>query len=326
MSTLKTAVISLAFAAAVLAPAIASADTTPWWCNTPLGAWWGVQNCQAPSNGTGGLLVYVSVANSNAPTLSPSDFTVSVEGQNPSPASFGGSINGSPVVLYPGSYSVSVSNLRSYTASYSSGCSGTLPGSKYALCVITLNNTASNYYGVVPYAGPSNQRLTCSSAYPTVSIGNLGRFAAVGGKGAYNWATASDSYLNSGTLLNTAFMSSGMQTVVVTSGNEVATCSVNVVSEQGYGARPGSYIPSGTAGNPIYGAPYMGTPGPYVGAPGSYAGTPDVTLVSNSYPTLPNAGFEPENAAALAFAVVLLLGASIALYPHARKAFAVVLR
>ncbi len=53
---------------------------------------------------------------------------------------------------------------------------------------------------------------------------------------------------------------------------------------------------------------------------------PNVTLSSVAYPLLPNAGMGPTSLAGVAFAVVLLLGASITLYSHVKKAFAVVTR
>jgi hypothetical protein len=51
---------------------------------------------------------------------------------------------------------------------------------------------------------------------------------------------------------------------------------------------------------------------------------PIVTSYVN--PRFPNTGFEPINAAQMAFALVLLMGAAIAAYPYARKALTLAVR
>jgi hypothetical protein len=53
---------------------------------------------------------------------------------------------------------------------------------------------------------------------------------------------------------------------------------------------------------------------------------PNIAVSSVFYPFLPDTGFAPQTLAAFAFAFVLLLGAGIALYPYARKAFTIVTR
>ncbi len=50
------------------------------------------------------------------------------------------------------------------------------------------------------------------------------------------------------------------------------------------------------------------------------------TISKGYIPYLPNTGFEPQNGAALAVALVLLLATGFFLYPHVRKAFTVILR
>lgn len=54
--------------------------------------------------------------------------------------------------------------------------------------------------------------------------------------------------------------------------------------------------------------------------------TPPVTLQKGYIPALPSTGFPPVSAAALAFAVVLLLGAGVFLYPYARYSITAFLR
>ena len=298
MSTLKSLGFSFVFAATLAVPSVALADT-PWWCNTSFGAWWGAQNCVAPANGTGGVLVYVQVTGP-APLLAPGNFTVAVSGQNPNPTTFQGSINGNPVLLNPGSYSIAVSNPQGYTASYSYGCSGNLGAGQYQLCVVTMSAPNAYPYGpVTPYTGPGSVPLACSPASQMVSLGNVARFTAMGGKGAYTWSTGDRVFQNVGPVLNVSFSTAAPQIIMVQSGTETATCAVTVTTAPGYGA--------------------PGTP-----AQATY------TVGYTNYPTLPNTGFEPllitlkENTVALA--VVFLLIAAVPLYPYARKALTAFVR
>jgi YVTN family beta-propeller protein len=90
-----------------------------------------------PSGSTTFLDVITNVINNNQGTKKPSDFTISVSGNNPSPSSFSGSSSGTSVTLKPGSYEVSVTERPSgYTTSYSSDCSGTAKGG-HLQCTIT---------------------------------------------------------------------------------------------------------------------------------------------------------------------------------------------
>ncbi|MFZ0897011.1 MAG: hypothetical protein WAZ77_21125 [Candidatus Nitrosopolaris sp.] len=66
----------------------------------------------------------------------PSDFTISVTDNSPSPGSFAGSSSGTIVTLKAGSCKVSESPVPGYVASYSSGCSGSIGGGKTIKCNI----------------------------------------------------------------------------------------------------------------------------------------------------------------------------------------------
>src|SRR5712691_6592205 len=67
----------------------------------------------------------------------PSDFTITVSGNSPKPASFAGSSLGTTVTLNPGKYSVSASSVSGYTTTYSTGCSGSIAGVQTIKCIIT---------------------------------------------------------------------------------------------------------------------------------------------------------------------------------------------
>ncbi|MGA7042634.1 MAG: hypothetical protein WBY71_03095, partial [Nitrososphaeraceae archaeon] len=75
--------------------------------------------------------------NGGVGTKKPSDFTITVSGNNPSPSSFSGSLSGTSVTLRSGSYKVTEDSMPSYTTRYSSGCSGTANGGVPIKCTIT---------------------------------------------------------------------------------------------------------------------------------------------------------------------------------------------
>ncbi len=84
------------------------------------------------------LNVVNQVINNNIGTKKPSDFTITVSGNNPSPKSFPGSSSGTPVTLRSGSYKVTEDNgITGYSTSYSSGCSGDASGGVPIKCSIT---------------------------------------------------------------------------------------------------------------------------------------------------------------------------------------------
>lgn len=258
----------------------------------------------AQSASTALLTVYVQVINQNPgfPALTPGNFQVSVTGQSPSPSTFAGSQQGTLVTLNPGSFTVTIVNPMNYTINYSTGCNNTLIAGQSHTCVITVSAPSYNWPFPSPYPYPQNPpALTCRTDTPTVALGQTARFTALGGAGGtYNWSTPTQNYPNVGPVLSIAFNQSGMQTVQVTNAAQTATCSVVVTP---------SYYPQPTPPVPTY--PYPG---------------PQVPPVLTVMPSFPNTGIEPQNGAALAFATVLLLGAAIAGYPYARKAFALAVR
>jgi hypothetical protein len=150
--------------------------------------------------------------------------------------------------------------------------------------------------------------VACTSSYPVVSVGNAGRFTVVSNvQGPFQWVAEDYSVVEAGPVFVTPFMHAGPAQVDVVYGSIRSTCYVDVIPTPGYGepyARPAFTDFSDQ----------------------NYGYGPNVTLTSVAYPFLPNTGFEPQTMAAFAFAIVLLLGTAIALYPHAKKAFAIVTR
>ena len=93
------------------------------------------------------LVVTTKVDNTNGGTKKPSDFTISVTGNSPKPSSFSGSSLGSTVTLKPGTYSITESSVLGYTATYSSGCSGSISAGQTVSC------TVANEYQTSPPLG-----------------------------------------------------------------------------------------------------------------------------------------------------------------------------
>jgi len=284
---------------------------TNWWTTN----WNNANNANNANCTNGQLLVYVQVLNGNssyAYNQAPSAFTVTVNGQNASPSSFAGSLSGTPVSVL-GSYSVQAIQLSGYSASYSTGCNGSIVNGQQATCVITENTTS--YYSPYPTPYPYpyyNQQLSCTPSFQTVNLGQTVTFNAEGGDySQYNWSANNRSYLNVGPSLNIVMENTGTQTVTVTNGTATASCTVDVV----YSGAPVSVI------NPI------NTVQPITTIATSY---PNVVVTPSYIPRLPNTGYEPlfsaAGASTLAFALVLLMAAAIAAYPYVRQAFAVVLR
>lgn len=304
----RSLIVSVGLLAAVFAvfPAVASAQVTT--CNQGFASFWGINNTTC---GSATLAVYVQVQNRDGVLFqNPSDFTVTVSGQNPNPSTFAGSIGGERVSIRPGSYSISVPVTRGFTPTYSTGCHGVLAPNENALCVVTMTSNATNYpypqpyqpcLSVAPYTCTyPGQVLQCTPSVQTVAAGQPVTFTAIGGTGAYSWTTASRSFVNVGPQLNTTLTSAGAQTVTVTSGSQTATCTVTVT---------GVYVA------PVITPIYTNTIAPSIALAQQY-------VVAR----LPNTGFAPQNGAEAAFAVALLMAAGIVTYPYIRRAFLVVAR
>ncbi len=269
---------------------------------------------QSPTVGL--LNVYVQVINQTGTSYGPGNFTVAVSGQNPNPLTFHGSIQGTLVNLDPGAYSVTIANTSGFTTNYSIGCDSTITAGGTQTCVITVNAGSYNYNRsyVYPYTYQTPP-LVCRTDTPIVSVGQPARFTASGGVGGtYNWKTPYNNFPNSGPVLTTVLDGSGVQSVAVTNAAQTATCNVTVTP--GYFQQPISTVtPTYPTYNPTY--PNYNTYPVYTAQP---------TYTATAYPRLPNTGLEPIQSAQLAFALVLLVGAAIAVYPYARKSFAIAIR
>jgi len=141
------------------------------------------------------LFVALNVDNTKGGTKNPSDFTIHVSGNSPSPSSFPGSSSGTTVRLNAGTYNVAADidyDKTGYTTKYSSGCSGTISvgtlcsvSAKYTRPDVTLHVTNN-----IPVKCPNIQVPTCPDdkntgmlttiTLPTWSGGKLTREFPVG--------------------------------------------------------------------------------------------------------------------------------------------------
>jgi hypothetical protein len=74
-------------------------------------------------------------------TATPSQFTIRVTGNNPTPSTFQGSSSGTTVTLGQGSYQVIETPIADYTPTYSSECSGSISAGQTKTCTITNTYT-----------------------------------------------------------------------------------------------------------------------------------------------------------------------------------------
>ena len=97
----------------------------------------------------GTLIVTKNVINFDGAKNSakPSDFTITVHGNNPSPSSFQGSSSGTAVKLQMGMYSVTEQGPSGYNSTRSGDCSGGMMSVETKTCKITntyTNNSANS--------------------------------------------------------------------------------------------------------------------------------------------------------------------------------------
>ena len=93
------------------------------------------------------LIVIKNVVNDEAGTSAAANFTMSVTGSSPSPASFpGAGAPGTQVLLHPGSYGVSETGPAGYTGSFSPDCNGSIALGETKTCTVTNsdNDTPSS--------------------------------------------------------------------------------------------------------------------------------------------------------------------------------------
>jgi sugar lactone lactonase YvrE len=101
-----------------------------------------------PQHGT--LVVVDEVVNDNGGTATAGDWTMTVAGTSPAPATFpGAAAPGTTVTLDPGSYSVSATGPAGYTTTLSPTCAGTVGPGETRTCTITHDDRPATLVVVV---------------------------------------------------------------------------------------------------------------------------------------------------------------------------------
>ena len=91
-----------------------------------------------PVNPVQGILIVTEkVVNEGGGNKKPSDFTITVHGNNPSPSTFQGNSSGTVVKLQMGMYSVTETKLSGYNSTISGDCSGGIMSVETKNCTIT---------------------------------------------------------------------------------------------------------------------------------------------------------------------------------------------
>ncbi len=114
------------------------------------------------------LIVIKHVVNDNGGTAVAGDFTMSVTGTSPSPASFQGAESGTTVGLNAGSYDVSETGPSGYAASYSADCTGTAVIGTTKTCTVT-NDDVQPKLIVIKHMVNDNGGLATASMF-TMSV------------------------------------------------------------------------------------------------------------------------------------------------------------
>jgi uncharacterized repeat protein (TIGR01451 family) len=119
------------------------------------------------------LTVIKHVINDNGGTRKAADFTLTVSGSDPSPASFAGNEAGTVVTLKPGPYAVNEAAVSGYATTKSESCSGSLIHyGDTATCTVT-NNDIANPPPPPPGAPEIDLAITKTDSPDPVSVGGL---------------------------------------------------------------------------------------------------------------------------------------------------------
>ena len=116
------------------------------------------------------LTVIKHVVNDNGGSKLAAAFPISVSGASPSPASFAGAESpGTIVAIGPGAYNVTETEDPGYAATYSAGCSGSLPAGGSATCTITNNDKPATLTVIKHVVNDNGGSATASNFTMTIN-------------------------------------------------------------------------------------------------------------------------------------------------------------
>jgi len=109
-----------------------------------------------------------------------SDFSINASGVNPTTSTFSGSASGTGVNFDVGSYAVTSSPLANYTATYSSGCTGTFVLAASATCTVTqtFSSSAATDLRIINVVSPTSTSLGNLVTY-TLTVSNQSHTTAL---------------------------------------------------------------------------------------------------------------------------------------------------
>lgn len=121
------------------------------------------------------LTVIKHVVNDNGGTKAAGDFTLTVTGSSPSPASFPGSEAGTTVTLQPGPYAVNEAAVTGYSTTKAASCAGSLAHfGDTATCTVTNDDVAAPPPPPPPGGAPEiDLAITKADSPDPVSVGGL---------------------------------------------------------------------------------------------------------------------------------------------------------
>ena len=123
----------------------------------------------------GTLIVIKHVINDNSGTAVASDFTMTVTGNSPSPASFPGAESpGTSVSLSPGAYSVGETGPSGYSSSFSADCSGSIAAGQTKTCTVTNDDVATPHLAITKVATETSYSTVGDVIHYTITATNDG--------------------------------------------------------------------------------------------------------------------------------------------------------
>src|SRR5438552_7266793 len=181
------------------------------------------------------LTVVKHVINNDGGTKAAADFTITVTGGSPAPATFAGSEAGTVVMLNAGAYSVDEAAVTGYAKSLSSGCAGTIAVSETKTCTITNDDIARTQLTVIKHVVNDNGGTKIASDF-SMTVTNNGSaaapFAGTEGGTAVSLNPGSYSVAEGAAPGYTASLSAGCAGTIATGESRTCTITNNDIAAQ----------------------------------------------------------------------------------------------
>src|SRR6266550_750830 len=181
------------------------------------------------------LVVMKHVINNDGGTKAAADFTITVTGGSPAPATFAGSEAGTVVTINAGAYSVDEATVTGYATSLSSGCAGTIAVSETKTCTITNDDISRPQLTVIKHVVNDNGGTKVASDF-SITVTNNGSaaapFAGTEGGTAVSLNPGSYSVAEGAAAGYTASLSAGCTGTIATGESRTCTITNNDIAAQ----------------------------------------------------------------------------------------------